>query len=774
MQARMSGELFVRRNEPLQGGLSGPTLLTLLELRGASDRQSRPGQGLRSIVAELRVECPELACSPCAAEEPWRWAETQEALDDLSAEELVALKLAAVGSDADFLSSMNRFLHSYNPGAVSEKGDAAKLWEVYVTYLMDAFRKLRRDDLQPERVVRVAWVLQESWDEFFKDKQGSELCFCGVQPCASEESWSFLAPPAQGRVPVVFEFDSTMARGAVSTSRVASQAGEMLLPPFQQAVVESIHLEHCPEVEMDVYRVRLRGLRCLEPLPEVLNASPESILAGALLIGLHSETAAKPEETAPGTLRSWLTTCFEALGAAVQVKPDEPGRTVWKSYWACLRENCHTWPEIKKSIRTGVMDIAGLAVHDAAFAAKGVASRFLGFSSCIDYEAMEIEQEVNAEERQKRNRHAVEAVSEHVNALELETLTDLESFLRFLEHDPGKAFQLASAAAQAYIAAEAPQRVLLFAKLTGLAGVAGGLMRGDSRVLGAYDSPYPLSVDPWEAMCAADTTSVTSIPEGQEAAAMHALCFLQLMRLHLARTRLLLVAGATDVGKTTVMREAFGFQHLSAGLGRQGRTEQITFELHPDADEQHAPVYIVDTPGFGDGEAVHRNDMGRILKGAGGWIPGGVSLLWVVKAGRHVRQESDSFLRNMMESGVMPIIVVTHMDKLFEERYREAGPQWRDGILQGVSPKDERWREQRRVLMSELSEEVASGIKCALGTENLPQLAYACLAGWMTTDGDDEFAQPPPWPWARQELMSFFDVKDSAGLRRWLDGKLGL
>jgi len=260
-------------------------------------------------------------------------------------------------------------------------------------------------------------------------------------------------------------------------------------------------------------------------------------------------------------------------------------------------------------------------------------------------------------------------------------------------------------------------------------------------------------------------------------------------RLRLARTRLLIAGGAPDVGKTTLLREIFGFEHFVAGLSRTGQTEQINFALHPDGDERHRPVYAVDTPGFGDGERIHRNDMVRLLLGAGGWIPGGVTLVWVMKAGRHVRQEADELLRRMAtDERVSTLVVVTHIDNFFEERYREVGPQWRDGILQGVPHKDPRWKAERRKLMGELRDEVEEGVASVVGhrLSSAPPplgggtsrgLAFACLGGWMAgtgEDDEDEFAQSPPWPWARQELTEFFGILSRQDLRTWFDTKLGM
>jgi len=239
----------------------------------------------------------------------------------------------------------------------------------------------------------------------------------------------------------------------------------------------------------------------------------------------------------------------------------------------------------------------------------------------------------------------------------------------------------------------------------------------------------------------------------------------------------LVAGGAPDVGKTTILREVFGFDHFVAGLSQVGQTDQITFALHPDGDDYARPVYVVDTPGFGDGDQVYRNDMLRLLQGAGDWIPGGMTLLWVLKAGRNIRQPADEMLRSIAEKhDVRCLVIVTHVDKLFEERYREIGPLWKETSLKGVPHKDPRWLAQRKSLMASLREEIDVGVRSVLGDNKIEGLRYACLGGWMVgeADDEDEFAQPPPWPWARQELTDFYQVLDKRELRKWLDSCVGL
>ena len=65
-----------------------------------------------------------------------------------------------------------------------------------------------------------------------------------------------------------------------------------------------------------------------------------------------------------------------------------------------------------------------------------------------------------------------------------------------------------------------------------------------------------------------------------------------------------------------------------------------------------------------------------------------VTLLWVLRAGRHTKDDAYQFVppflfgvfrqvSGIARSTARLVVLVTHMDRLFEERYREAGPVWR-------------------------------------------------------------------------------------------------
>jgi hypothetical protein len=219
----------------------------------------------------------------------------------------------------------------------------------------------------------------------------------------------------------------------------------------------------------------------------------------------------------------------------------------------------------------------------------------------------------------KRNVAAI--ARDQVNALQLETLTDPEAFIRFIEHDPVKAFEVAPAAIQAYISAGPAQRVLLFAKIMGLVAMGGRLLRGDPQVQAAFESAFPLDGGPWDTLLKFQAAGICDEPVSntmsEKLAAEKALVALQSQQLQLSRTRLGIVAGAPDVGKTSLLREVFGLRQLAAGLTTSGRTEQLTFVLHPDAHEQHCPIYLVDTPGFGDGEQLALHVLLPLLRGDG-------------------------------------------------------------------------------------------------------------------------------------------------------------
>lgn len=474
----------------------------------------------------------------------------------------------------------------------------------------------------------------------------------------------------------------------------------------------------------------------------------------------------------------WLASaCFAHLAEAVEVRHLGEVHTVWKGYLECALDGTNLWKEVGKTLQMGVFGMARTAVLGSARASLRVTKRALGFASCMDRDAMDEELQRQVHILESKLGGAVACARAEVGALGLETLSDPEAFLRFLAHDPLRALKAAPIILQVYGHVPPAQRVLLFAKLMGLAAMVGAVLRGDERVLQAFEGPFPLNENPWLSLLDADEGHKS---EPRQQAARRVVQAVQLQRLSLARTKLLLVAGVPDAGKTTLLREVFGLRHLKAGLAEEGRTDEVLFELHPRGDLRFRPVYLVDSPGFGDGEHLHRNDMGRLLLRACDWLGSNVTLLWVLRAGRHTKDEAYRFVSGIAQSTQRLLVLVTHMDKLFEERYREAGPGWRDGILQGVPHRDPRWKQQRRVLMQELRSEVESTVRRTLQIEEgaqLPEMCFACLGGWMSRgvqDEEDEFAEPQPWPWAREELSDFFSMLSQDSLRRLLDTRLGV
>eukprot|EP00435_Cladocopium_sp_Y103_P047012 s384_g13.t1 len=133
------------------------------------------------------------------------------------------------------------------------------------------------------------------------------------------------------------------------------------------------------------------------------------------------------------------------------------------------------------------------AVLGSARASLRVTKRALGFASCMDRDAMDEELQRQVQLLESKLGGAVACAREEVGALGLETLSDPEAFLRFLAHDPLRAMKAAPIILQVYGHVPPAQRVLLFAKLMGLAAMVGAVLRGDERVLQAFEGPFPLN-----------------------------------------------------------------------------------------------------------------------------------------------------------------------------------------------------------------------------------------------------------------------------------------
>jgi GTP-binding protein EngB required for normal cell division len=786
--------------------LGEPPLITLLRLG-----EYKPQQSLKQAIVDIRENQPDLCNLTEVANE---WTRAQQLLDagdaflngtEFEVDELVALIICS-GQQPDFFPTMNQTLCNSKKQKTSECAKDSHAWRTIFAYFFGALSKLPSFRPASGKLYHTTLIPRKMWNAYFQSHEGHTVCFYSMLRATTEEQWNALKDPdhKQDAVPCILEFHNATAKIATGMWSSSGPVQDVyFVLPYMRAIVRSIHAERAPDTQAEVFRVRLDVARSVEPLASIIHADAESSLAGALLLGLHTST---PEKTTP--LLSGVSDCFNSLSTAVKVKSPEAVTAVWKGYFECLTEgiSTHCWKDMTATVKSNIVDVAlgvrfgtlgeresikeqatrssqfavdvaRVAVSDFARAAQGVTKRVLGYESCLNRDLMIKEDYRREEETEELKWNAVAAARDQVNALELETLTDPEAFIRFMQHDPVKAFEVAPFAVQAYLSAVPAQQVFIFAKLIGLVTMAGRLLRGDPQVQSAFDSSFPLSGETWDVILDPSFTAAheTPCPDAvSNADAQRALATLRLQQLHLAFARLMIVGGAPDVGKSTFLKKVFGLDQLAAGLNREARTDQLTFMLHPDGDEQHCPVYLVDTPGFGDGEHTHRNDMARLLLGAGSWLPDGTTLLWVIKAGRSVRQEADELLRKFASSNLNPIVVVTHIDKLFEDRYRELGPLWREGDLEGVPTKSPLWAAKRKVLMQELKDEVSAGIENILGSSDL-EIIYTCLGGWMSCEDDDEdeFSQSAPWQWARQELNEAFGIKSCSELRKRLDAKLG-
>ncbi|CAK0841505.1 unnamed protein product, partial [Prorocentrum cordatum] len=172
----------------------------------------------------------------------------------------------------------------------------------------------------------------------------------------------------------------------------------------------------------------------------------------------------------PSALLRALLEFFQLLVEGLTVKDAEAVvRTVWKSYWECFLEDLQAPKRLSNNDFSGLVDIASVAVLDSLRAARGVTKRAWGCKSCVDQRAMDEERARQRTLLEGRKREAVGVARERVAELGLETMTDPEAFLRFLHHDPVQALGMFPAAARMYLESDPAQRVLIFAKLLGMA-----------------------------------------------------------------------------------------------------------------------------------------------------------------------------------------------------------------------------------------------------------------------------------------------------------------
>ncbi|CAK0841504.1 unnamed protein product, partial [Prorocentrum cordatum] len=155
----------------------------------------------------------------------------------------------------------------------------------------------------------------------------------------------------------------------------------------------------------------------------------------------------------PSALLRALLEFFQLLVEGLTVKDAEAVvRTVWKSYWECFLEDLQAPKRLSNNDFSGLVDIASVAVLDSLRAARGVTKRAWGCKSCVDQRAMDEERARQRTLLEGRKREAVGVARE-----------------RFLHHDPVQALGMFPAAARMYLESDPAQRVLIFAKLLGMA-----------------------------------------------------------------------------------------------------------------------------------------------------------------------------------------------------------------------------------------------------------------------------------------------------------------
>lgn len=537
-------------------------------------------------------------------------------------------------------------------------------------------------------------------------------------------------------VPVVLVFDRLACCEATDVTRFSvfgDAEDERLLGPWLRGRITDISEESSPApVNRRYWQIHIAGLQMLTPLPAVLGANTADVLAASLIIGVHSS---------PSPLFNGLDRFLEATG---QFALAEHG------------ERRFNFPFPFDHVEVHIFE----ALHKVAvkYAGKKAAKNFVDPDSVTLSEA-------------------------DINTMKAEFIHDPSAICESTREDLHKLTTLDLPASDHL---KCTLKVLCYLMLLGgfvdtfiLTGRLRDHLRDRTDVLlkvrrEMFAGPAPRA----RPRLASDLVEHVA---PKFSACDLAIGFLELLRLHLAQSRFLFVAGAPNVGKTEALREVFKIEKLKAGVDLAEQTDTLVFVPHPGVNDAVGQVFVVDTPGYGEmGDKQYRNEFSNLLVFLAQQLPGAVQLVWVERAGRSQKLPAHDLLGRFLQSSenlIKPFVLVSHIDEEFERHYEnrirklENGEEKDEtGLLDIDDEGDSRWKHWRDTMMLSLKQEV----EVFLGELIEPQQCrtiFACLGGWMARRTR---ACKPKGEWERDELVEHFKLLQSAELRSQFDKALRL
>lgn len=258
------------------------------------------------------------------------------------------------------------------------------------------------------------------------------------------------------------------------------------------------------------------------------------------------------------------------------------------------------------------------------------------------------------------------------------------------------------------------------------------------------------------------TSHANAVPD-VPISSLKTLASLDLLRLRLSRTRVVLPLGEPDAGKTTIVKHSFNLD-LTAGYNEDQRTSFLSFHRCPDISLDSSELLFGDSPGFGEegAELQSRNDAV--------WAASRFALneklrdmmlvLVVLRSGRDVKVGVNELVAELVATGTSVLIVFTFADESFKKRNstppkgtKRSDPVWLQECARRVQEED-----QERV------DRLLGGPQHGL---RQPSVLYTCFFGPFSEveQDDDDDAQEVVSEWLVQAFRAHFPLVSPLQLR---------
>lgn len=661
------------------------------------------------------------------------------------------------------------------------------VWQEFLFQLDGGLQKLSSYQKQKghmaRRLYRVAWIPHEDVEAYFQE--GKEVVFKAPTSTSAVIQpgfyWTGVTSSFTGsKRCLLLEFDSVASSEALDIQLLSAlkDEKEWLLPPFFRAVVKGraevtdSELGFSTDPRRPVLKVQLRGLRRLPPLQSVLDwhsgCSIPQLLGLTITLAAHSE-----DQGLSSSLTQALQQC-EALASLVDANLSKCFHSAQLQTGGKIGV-AYSVMSIAAGVMAGLLAAtpvvgivaglvyAGLGAGLLADVLAGNSAKFqVQHGSRLEASARYWEEKVSElvpkimEDLKQDPARMWKQVEEHMVPLQLElnvgiaqentALRRLVSMLieaAFVGQLLSMSFSFpGSRTARTEMGLEwMPQRAFIKTfqpdgwETPWLSPVVDSII-GANELLQRKRAGSTEQAD--------QLSSFSSEKESGSSVPPDVLLFanLDLLRLRLSRTRVVLPFGPPDAGKTTILKKAFDLD-LANGLLEEGRTNRLSFHQSQVVHLESSELLVGDVPGYGDSKP-ERNNVVRIMSNFAldEKLSEMMLILLVIRSGRDVQQEFDVLVEELARTRAKFMVIFTHADRRFADIHLESP--------KGTKRKDEAWlRACAKKIQMEDEMWIASHLP------NLrPPVFYTCFSGaysWPPPkekeeeDSDGPGEGPKPW-----------------------------